>query len=348
MGIQSCACQVLLVSVALPCLLSLVLDGWARQLLSPTEFDPGKDIPDLTGKIAIVTGTSTGSIGFETAAGLARQGAHVILAMRDLAKGEVALKDIRRDLVKRKAKGIVETMHLDLGSLRSVRSFADAFKQRRLPLHILVNNAGVANCPFGLTEDGIEMQFGTNHVGHFLLTLLVVENLRASAPSRIVTVSSSMAFLSDFVDVNLTDVFEDSKATYSSWRAYTRSKLANILFSHELAKRLEDTGVYVNSCHPGGVATNIQSHTYSQFQGVIGEALTAFLQSFLEYVMMTPKDGALTTLFLAGSSEVEHKGIHGQYFHPQARNMTPPSLVEPKLQKELWEFSSHLITHFRH
>eukprot|EP00854_Cymbomonas_tetramitiformis_P023569 gene23569-28543_t len=206
-----------------------------------------EDMPALAGKVAIVTGSNTG-IGKETARELARKGAYVIVACRSKTKGLAAVKEIEQE-----TGGRVEFVSLDLASFSSIRQFAEDISTRGLPVHLLVNNAGVMACPFGLTEEDIEMQFGVNHVGHHLLTKLLLPLLENSAPSRIVTVSSAASFIPEYLEgqaFNLTDVFASHEERYVPMAAYGRSKLANVLFTLELNKRLAGKKVFANALHP--------------------------------------------------------------------------------------------------
>ena len=205
----------------------------------------------LDGKTAIVTGANTG-IGKETAIDLAKRGARVIVACRDVKKGSDAVRDIK---AASKSEEVI-LKKLDLASLASVRQFSEEILQEESHIDLLINNAGVMLCPYHLTEDGFEMQFGTNHLGHFLLTNLLLDRIKESAPSRVVTVSSGAHFYGslDFDDMMWA-------RNYKSVGAYTRSKLANVMFSRELAKRLEGTGVSTYSLNPGIINTELTRHT---------------------------------------------------------------------------------------
>jgi len=197
-----------------------------------TERRTEMTIPDITGKVAVITGASSG-IGFETARELVRSGARVILACRDEDRARVAVGSIRSEIHDAEAEFLV----LDLASLRSVRRFAAALRETFDRLDLLVNNAGVMLVPYGTTEDGFERQFGINHLGHFALTGLLIDRLVACPGSRIVTVTSAAHRYGrlDFNDL----MFEEGRG-YSAFRAYARSKLANLLFAQELQRRLED------------------------------------------------------------------------------------------------------------
>jgi NAD(P)-dependent dehydrogenase (short-subunit alcohol dehydrogenase family) len=234
-------------------------------------------IPDLTGQTVIVTGASSG-IGLETAKALTAHGARVILAVRDAVKGDKAAATLA-------GPGPHEVRLLDLASLDSVRAFATDWAGQ--PVDLLINNAGVMIPPLGRTKDGFELQFGTNHLGHFALTGLLLPNVTG----RVVTVSSNAhtAGHMDFDDLN----WERKK--YRAWRAYGQSKLANLLFTAELQRRLTDAGSKVLSmaAHPGYAATNLQSHSGSQVMGFLMGALGNRL------LAQNAAGGALPTLYVA-------------------------------------------------
>ncbi|XP_050478961.1 retinol dehydrogenase 13-like isoform X4 [Bombus huntii] len=215
----------------------------------------------LTDKVIIVTGANTG-IGKEIARDLAKREAKVIMACRDMEKCE----NTRRDIVVESRNKYVYCRPCDLASQKSIRDFAEQFKKehKKRKLHILINNAGVMRCPKMYTQEGIELQFGVNHIGHFLLTNLLLDTLKDSAPSRIVNVSSSAHKRGKikFDDLN-------NEKTYEPGEAYAQSKLANILFTKELANKLKGTGVTVNAVHPGIVRTEITRYMgiYQNFLG---------------------------------------------------------------------------------
>lgn len=204
----------------------------------------------VDGRVVIITGANTG-IGKETALELAKRGAHVYMACRDMERCENA----RAEIVLESKNKYVYCRECDLSSFESVRKFADRFKKERKELHILINNAGVMRCPKMLTKDGIELQLGTNHMAHFLLTNLLLDLLKQSAPSRIVNVSSLAHTRGQ---IRVADL--NSEQSYDSGDAYSQSKLANVLFTRELAKRLAGTAVTVNSLHPGIVSTELGRH----------------------------------------------------------------------------------------
>lgn len=314
-------------------------------------------MPDQSGKVAIVTGPTLGGIGYESALELARKGAHVILAGRSKSKGAAALEALRKELPAAKA----EFAELDLGSFASVKRFSDDFLAKGLPLHILMNNAGVMMNPFTLTVDGFESQFATNHLGHYLLTRLLMPALERSAPSRVVTVSSAAAFFPDLLStaaqvapssylpanaskpLDFTDNLRaDHEQHYVPPLAYGRSKLANVLFARALDRRVRAKGIYSNSCHPGGIGTNLVVHVKESMWQRMGDSITTLVDSVSKSLMLTPPQGAVTQLFLATATEVESKDIHGQFYRPQAMPYALPGSVSEDLEEHLWKISEQL------
>ena len=204
----------------------------------------------LDGKTAIITGANTG-IGLETAVDFAERNGRVILACRSKERGEAAIEQVKR----RSGNNNVVFMQLDLASLDSVRNFATSVLDKEAHIDILVNNAGIMACPYMKTADGFEMQFGVNHLGHFLLTNLLLDRLKQAPAARIVNVS---ALAYKIGKINFDDL--NSTQRYSSLAAYSQTKLANILFTRSLAKRLEGTRVTVNALHPGVIRTELGRH----------------------------------------------------------------------------------------
>lgn len=244
-------------------------------------------------KVVIITGANTG-IGKATAVDLAKRGAKVYIACRDDQRGENALKEIKRE----SGSDNVFFVQLDLASMQSIREFSTNFHELENQLHVLINNAGVMACPKNFTTDGFELQLGVNHLGHFLLTHLLLDLLKQSAPSRVVVVSS-MAY--GYGKINRTDLmFEENYGKYS---AYSQSKLANVLFANELSKRLEGTGVTANSCHPGVVNTELGrwNPTFAKYGAPI----------FAPW-LKTPLEGAQTQIRLAVDPDLEK--VSGKYF----------------------------------
>ena len=268
-------------------------------------------------KICVVTGGNTG-IGKATVAGLAQRGATVVIACRDVGKGKAALEEIAA----KTGANDLHVMRLDLASLESVRSFAAAFTAKFARLDVLVENAGVMTQKRQLTADGLEMNFGVNHVGHFLLTELLLPLLKASAPSRIVVVSSNLHSSGkiDFDDI----------AMEKSWRgSYPRSKLANMLFVRALAKRLEGTKVVVNGLHPGVISTDL-ARDYA-----------APIRLMAKWFFKSPEQGARTSLYLATASEVAE--ISGRYFADAKAKQPGAAALDDVLAERLWTETERLV-----
>lgn len=255
-----------------------------------------KNIPDQTSRVAIVTGGNSG-IGYEAGLALAARNAHVILAVRTAGKGEEAAFKIR----KRHPQAQVTVMPLDLANLKSVRYFTETFLSKHNHLDILINNAGVMAAPRRRTADRFEMQFGTNHLGHFALTGLLLPALKATPNARVVTVSS-------FVHLSGNIHFDDLQweLGYERWGAYAQSKLANLLFAYELQRKFEKNNIQVISaaCHPGYAATNLQT-TGTLMEGTLMAYLTfLFLQAGNWTFAQSQRMGALPTLFAATGLQV--------------------------------------------
>lgn len=277
---------------------------------------------DMSGRVCVVTGANTG-IGKETCVGLADMGATVVMVCRSEERGSRAQADIKR----RTGNDNVDLFLADFASQASIREFAKRYCDKYDKLHVLVNNAGLFMSRREETEDGLEMQFGVNHIGPFLLTNLLLDTIKASAPARIVNVSSTLHQKAklDFDDLQ-------SERRYGAIKAYGESKLANVLFTYELAKRLEGTGVTVNCLHPGGVRTKIMRDLPLPLR---------MLTNLAGFLMDSPKKGAETSIYLATSPEVE--GVTGKYFvncHPARSNAFSH---DEYAQKRLWEESERLI-----
>jgi NAD(P)-dependent dehydrogenase (short-subunit alcohol dehydrogenase family) len=274
---------------------------------------------DMQGKTVVITGASTG-IGKAAAVELAARGAALVLACRDLSKAAAA----RDEILARSPGAVVDVVALELGSLRSVRACAEQIDARHPRIDVLLNNAGVFPPTLVKTEDGFEQQIGVNHLGHFLLTNLLLEKLVASAPARVVTVSSMMhaGGKIDFASFR-------GPQKYSSFVAYRQSKLANILFANELARRLSGRGVSSTSLHPGGVATEIARDA------------PFWMRTAMWLAGTTPEKGARTSVYLASSPEVE--GVSGRYFVSCKEAKTDPLAQDARLAKELWEESGKMV-----
>jgi NAD(P)-dependent dehydrogenase (short-subunit alcohol dehydrogenase family) len=275
---------------------------------------------NMNGKICIVTGSNTG-IGKETARGLAARGATVVMACRDAAKAEAA----RADVAANTGRSDVHILPLDLGDTNSIRAFAAAFKERYGRLDVLVHNAGVWSTKRTTTRDGFESTFGVNHLGTFLLTRELRDVIERSAPARIVVLSSGLHYRGrmNFEDLQ----FERRK--YSGTAAYNQSKLANVLFTKALARRLAGTGVTVNAVHPGVVATEL------------ARDLPRFLVKLMHLFMLTPAEGAACSLHVAMDPALATTS--GEYFE---KSKPRPALAEANdeaLQERLWRVSEELL-----
>lgn len=278
----------------------------------------------IDGKIVIITGCNTG-IGKETALELAKRGAKVYMACRD----PVRCEDARLEIVEKSQNQNVFNRTLDLSSLESVQKFTENFLKDESRLDILINNAGVMACPKGFTKDGFEQQFGINHLGHFFLTNLLLDTIKASAPSRIVIVSSAIYILGQ---INKHDLL--SEKSYSKFGAYSQSKLANILFTKYLAKTLHGSDVTVNCCHPGIVVTELARH-------VIKSRTQTLIHPFIWLFFKTRKAGAQTSLRLALDPDLNK--VSGEYFFDGIRCPTLPKARNPEMIEWLMQKSQDLI-----
>ena len=278
----------------------------------------------LDGKTVVITGANTG-IGKETAVDLAKRGARVIIGCRNLEKGKEALKDIQE----RSGSKDVFLEKIDLASLDSVRKFADSILKSETRLDILINNAGVMACDYQKTEDGFEMQFGTNHLGHFLLTMLLLDLLKKSGPSRIINVSS-LGHAWGSGKINFDDIHWEK--SYSPYLAYYNSKLANVLFTRELSKRLEGSHVTVNTVHPGGVRTELVRHT------ILSRAIFPVV---LWYVSKSPEEGAQTSIYCAVAEEME--GVSGKYLADCAITEPCKGAQDDDAARKLWDLSLKMV-----
>lgn len=258
-----------------------------------------QDIPDLTGKVVVITGANSG-IGFHTAVEVARKGAQTILACRNPEKAQAALGELLADVPNAQA----EIMQLDLASQASVHQFATAFKAKYDRLDLLINNAGIMMVPYGKTEDGFERQFGTNHLGHFALTGLLMDLILATPGARVVNVSSMGHRMGSMDFDNL--MYEGGNG-YEPSPAYGRSKLANLLFTYELQRRFSAIGAdaTATAAHPGGSNTNLANHMEDRL-------LFRLAQPLFKILMQPASMGALPTLRAA----VDPQAKGGDYFGP--------------------------------
>jgi len=278
----------------------------------------------LTGKICLVTGATAG-IGRITAAALAGQGAQLVVHGRNKAKTEATVQEIKAST----GNQLISYLLADFSDLDQVRTLAKNFQDRYQHLHLLVNNAGGFFNKRIPTPYGVELTFLVNYLAPFLLTNLLLDTLKNSAPSRIINVSSE-AHRQDQMDFeNL-----DFKKGYFGIKAYARSKLANILFTYQLARRLEGTGVTVNALHPGHIATDIWKTNF----GLIGPALKRIMGLF----SLTPEEGAENSIFLAASPALE--GVNGKYFIKNEPAQSSPISYDEEIARRLWDISADLAS----
>jgi len=283
---------------------------------------------DLHGRVAVITGAS-GGIGLETARALASAGATVVLGNRSIEKSEAAVADLKAGI----PDAQVEFLVLDLTSLASVRQFAEQFLARHDRLDLLVNNAGVMATPFERTADGFELQFGTNHLSHFLLTNLLMPAILAAAPARIVNLTSNAHFMSD---MDWDDPNYD-KREYASWPAYGQSKTANILFTTELERRYGPRGVHVYAVHPGLVGTDLMRYLSDEDRTWLD---TSIQKNGATY--KTPQQGAATSVWAATAPELEGQG--GLYLEDcTVSERRSPYAVDAAAARRLWTLSEQMV-----
>jgi NAD(P)-dependent dehydrogenase (short-subunit alcohol dehydrogenase family) len=277
----------------------------------------------LRNKTCVVTGAS-GGIGLCAARELARLGADLVMVCRDGQRGEAALNEV----VAASGNRNVELMLADLSSQEEIRRLARRIQSARRSIHVLLNNAGVFMLKRTLTMDGIETTFAVNHLAYFLLTNLLLDHIRASAPARIVNVASDAHRLRG---VRLR--FEDlqGEREYRPMRIYGQSKLANILFTRELARRMEGTRVTVNCLHPGMVATRLAANN-----GLIALVTLRLLKPF----SLTPEQGAQTSVFLCASPQVE--GVTGKYFAAEKERRPNRAAQDDEAARRLWDISARM------
>ncbi|XP_071778254.1 dehydrogenase/reductase SDR family member 13-like [Centroberyx gerrardi] len=281
----------------------------------------------LHGKTVIVTGSNTG-IGKTTAIDLAKRGARVILACRSTQRGEAALHEVKTE----SGSNEVVFMQLDLGSLKSVHHFAETFLKTEPRLDLLINNAGIYMQ--GKTEDGLGMMFGVNHIGHFLLTNLLLERLKECGPSRVVNVASVGHNFGtvDFDCLNTHKALGQGNSFMDGLKIYCDSKLCNVLFTHELAKRLQGTKVTCYSLHPGAINSELARNTSSLFQTLMKPITSFFFKNTVQ--------GAQTTLHCTLQEGLEP--LSGRYFSNCTVRDVYPKAKDDAAAKKLWELSERL------
>ncbi len=283
-----------------------------------------EDISDKTtmkDRVVLVTGANSG-IGRAASLALAKMGATVVMVARNKERGEAA----RSEIIRESQNSSVDLLLADLSSLESVRQLATEFQRKYSKLHVLINNAGLFNQRRHVTMDGYEDTFATNYLAPFLLTNLQLDLLKASAPSRIINVLSVGHYNGhiNFDDLNL-------EKDYSGWKAYGQSKLALVLFTHELAKKLQGTAVTVNAVHPGTVATNIWSRP-------LGPA--GFIMALPKLFMTTPRQGAETIVYLASSPDAED--LNGEYLEKLKVKKSSDESYNEEIAQRLWDVSAKL------
>jgi NAD(P)-dependent dehydrogenase (short-subunit alcohol dehydrogenase family) len=274
----------------------------------------------IRGKTCMITGATSG-IGRASALELGRMGARLVLVCRNRQRGEELMREISRGGI-----SAVELMVADLESQAQVRKLAADFLASKQPLHVLMNNAGVFNLKRELTSDGLEAVFAVNHLAYFALTLLLLDRIKESAPARIINISSDL-------HKRATIKFDDlgGERSFGGMSSYGQSKLANVLFTYELARRLAGTGVTVNCVHPGAVATNLANHN-----GTLMSAAWKLAGTF----MKSPENGARTQIYLASSPEVT--GVTGKYFIDSRPVASSDESYDENVARRLWEVSASM------
>jgi NAD(P)-dependent dehydrogenase (short-subunit alcohol dehydrogenase family) len=285
----------------------------------------------LDGKNVLVTGASAG-IGKESCRVFYKMGANVYLLCRNIQKGEEVRAEILKNSEQKDEQRLV-VMQLDLSSFNSVREFCNQWANINLPIHILLNNAGVMAIPRATTEDGFEMQFATNHLGHFLLTNLLIPYLKAARNSRVVNVSS-MAHTGSPIRFDVcgkTNIYEEF---FGDWKAYSISKTANILFTVELDRRYKNDGIRSNCLHPGTIGTDLGKENF---------LVTTFFAIAKNFIKTIPQ-GAATSVLAATATELE--GVGGRYLS-DCQFATPKDYaIDPETAAQLWELSSKWVKLF--
>lgn len=291
-------------------------------------------MPNQSGKVVVVTGGNSG-LGFETVKAFAHKGAQVVLACRNIAKGEQA----KEKIIKEFPDGIIEVQSIDLMDLSSIKTFAERFKEKYSQLDILINNAGIMTCPYALTEDGFESQMGTNHLGHFALTGHLIDIVTRTPNSRVVTVSS---LAHKQWKISFDNSLSEYEQSYNKMRAYARSKLANLLFTYELQRRFGASGIksMALAAHPGASYTNLGRYMEDKL-------LARLLKPLIVKVLPIPEMGALSQIRAA--TDPDAKG--GQFYGPSGflELAGYPVLVKSTKSsysisdaKKLWEISERL------
>ena len=277
----------------------------------------------MQGKICLVTGATSG-MGKETALGLARMGATVVLVARDSNKG----KETQREITRQSGNEHIDLLLADLSSQQEVRKLASEFKAKYQQLHVLVNNAGAVFSKRQTTVDGLEMTFALDHLAYFLLTNLLLDTIKASAPARIINISSVAQANGK---INFDDLQGEKSYGFFGFTAYSQAKLANVMFTYELARRLQGTSVTVNAVGPGGVTTNF---------GVSNGGFFATVTKFLTRSAKTPADAAKTAIWLASAPKLQNET--GKFYYNEREIHSSKLSHNVATQKRLWEVSEEL------
>lgn len=291
-----------------------------------------EDIPDVHGYTVLVTGANSG-LGLETTRALATKGAHVVMACRNLEKGRAAQASLEQSI----PGASLSLMHLDLASLASVRTFAERLQAQQSQLHLLFNNAGVMALPYRKTTDGFEWQFGTNYLGHFALTGLVLPTLLATPKSRVISTSSLAQMMGKISFDNL-----NGERSYSRWSAYGKSKLATAMFAFELQRRLKQAGAEMISvcAHPGYSATNLQTTSATESAAAIERLIYSSFGGVFQNAAMgaLPQLYAATSSAISGGEYIGPDGLFGLGGYPKEVRAVKQAYDE-QVAAKLWEVS---------
>jgi NAD(P)-dependent dehydrogenase (short-subunit alcohol dehydrogenase family) len=294
--------------------------AFSGEYLSRMATSNGNQTSWIRGKTCMITGATSG-IGRASALELGKMGARLILLCRNRARGEELVREIQRS-----GNSEVELMVADLESQAQIRKLAADFLASEKPLHVLMNNAGVFNLKRQLTSDGLEAVFAVNHLAYFMLSLLLLDRIKESAPARIINIASDL-------HQRATLKFDDlgGERSYGGMSSYGQSKLANVAFTYELARRLVGTGVTVNCVHPGAVATNLAKNN---------GALAAVVWKLIGVFMKSPDNGARTQVYLASAPELE--GVTGKYFINSKQAGSSAESHDVNVARRLWEVSAKM------
>jgi light-dependent protochlorophyllide reductase len=297
---------------------------------STTADEAIRDI-SLQGKTIIITGANSG-IGKESARVLAKAGGYVIMACRSMDRGQAAVKEIQDQV----PNAQLRLLQLDIGSLNSIRQFVHEFEQLNRRLDILLCNAGIMATPYSKTVDGFEVQFGTNHLGHFYLTNLLMPKLSEAAPNARVVVVASAAHRTQQVDFDDLSAEKMYKASAGTWKAYGQSKTANILFAVELNRRMRENNIGLAvALHPGGFASELQRNV-----GGIGHKI---FEWSLYYLGKTIPQGAATSVYCCTAPEIQQENLGGKYFSDCNEAVPMAYATDPEIAKRLWTVSERLL-----